>query len=1062
MSAEDDLVDLTGGSPAPVAVESEAAAEAQDFNSLEGIRLAMANLIQLTNEQTAASTEHPEYALAKKLLLELRTDHLKQLHVNTTTDEWKSVRVELYNARQTVRALKSSKKGGGEITGADTFKVRFAALSNVKEMVDWIIKAAEGADTAFHTANHADATEVQMETAVDDDPESSEIVGGGQAGGAPQSRVKSDLATRNTALFGHATRAEFTEDSFKDAEVLQSEILDGLGEISTNHFTEFDDERQRWEARIEATRKDGKDEPFQRAYEKMKQHAKQTTRLGKDPLGFWKSVPTKFKKLKSVAAKHEEERKQRIKDFEESLDVLDAYEGVRPQYDEEMISRSPSAEPRKRKRVPRRGDRVSAVSSRRQERGLSAPFDPARMYKKFEDVDESGERVGFGGTHDMLGTVTEDEFGTTGAKHGDVGSWIDVKQTYENILKEMQSFGSKGFRIRTKDDGSDHHLKLWGPAARKVGDKTTSKKKENNPWNWYDPYTNLFRTVRGQSKPGQAGEMHKEVLEGPLIQMYKKYQKTNLKAPLLHTLVVRKKPTRIEQQHGQQYSEISDRKLELLEGMLDDVTGYGSYRWSGADKKNNMTREGTDHTKMSRMRAYVQAFGSPEEAARATSGHPNKFEARELHGINMGNAKIMNKLFRHLDHVTGAKKPRASRGIKKLLNYRGTPAPPERVVMDLTLPDAPTPAPIAPPSLEAAPLSEPVFENEEADDSGVVYTKTKHTKGAPRKKVPPPARVPPVSAPVPVSRSTSPPPARVPPRPARVPPVSAPARPAKRRRTEPAQPEEKDSEPQLQGGIHYHKWPVFSPRQFRPRVASLSPPRRRPREVKRENAARGRVHAAAAQRRARQLTMSDRERQQSLIAQPSTRAFTEHTSYNHMIEGDLAPVGRVHLVSLGPDTGDQRDQHILTQLDADSNMGAQNLRERSRRGPFKASSGRSRVMGRSAHVSYRRRGHALEITVRRGVTDSEMSTLIGKLNAHRISSYKSILILISGSRKKLGTLDRIDMEKLREKIYQQLDKRPTIGLLLQDVQTEGVLHKGYSHSMNFAKDAQVLQRLFAK
>lgn len=210
------------------------------------------------------------------------------------------------------------------------------------------------------------------------------------------------------------------------------------------------------------------------------------------------------------------------------------------------------------------------------------------------------------------------------------------------------------------------------------------------------------------------------------------------------------------------------------------------------------------------------------------------------------------------------------------------------------------------------------------------------------------------------------------------------------------------------------------------------------------------------------MTMSDRERQQSLIAQPSTRAFTEHTSYNHMIEGDLAPVGRVHLVSLGPDTGDQRDQHILTQLDADSNMGAQNLRERSRRGPFKASSGRSRVMGRSAHVSYRRRGHALEITVRRGVTDSEMSTLIGKLNAHRISSYKSILILISGSRKKLGTLDRIDMEKLREKIYQQLDKRPTIGLLVQDVQTEGVLHKGYSHSMNFAKDAQVLQRLFAK
>ena len=204
------------------------------------------------------------------------------------------------------------------------------------------------------------------------------------------------------------------------------------------------------------------------------------------------------------------------------------------------------------------------------------------------------------------------------------------------------------------------------------------------------------------------------------------------------------------------------------------------------------------------------------------------------------------------------------------------------------------------------------------------------------------------------------------------------------------------------------------------------------------------------------ISMSARERQQNLVVQPSATALTEHTSYTHLIEGDLAPVGRVHLVSLGPDTGDQRQQHILTQMDADSNMGAQNLRERSRRGPFKRSTGRSRVMDRTAHVSYRRRGHALEITVRRGVTSSEMETLIGKIAAHRLSSSKT------GSRKKMGSLDRVDMEKLREKIYKELGKRPTIGLLLQDVHGKGILHKGYSHSMNFTKNNRLAVELLAK
>ena len=102
----------------------------------------------------------------------------------------------------------------------------------------------------------------------------------------------------------------------------------------------------------------------------------------------------------------------------------------------------------------------------------------------------------------------------------------------------------------------------------------------------------------------------------------------------------------------------------------------------------------------------------------------------------------------------------------------------------------------------------------------------------------------------------------------------------------------------------------------------------------------------------------------------------------------------VYLVRMGDAVGDQRDNHILTQLDADANMGAKTLLQRSKRGPFKRSSGRSRIMARTAHVSYRRRNGALEITVRRGITDSEMDTLIAKLGAHRLSTRSSFLYII--------------------------------------------------------------------
>jgi len=117
-------------------------------------------------------------------------------------------------------------------------------------------------------------------------------------------------------------------------------------------------------------------------------------------------------------------------------------------------------------------------------------------------------------------------------------------------------------------------------------------------------------------------------------------------------------------------------------------------------------------------------------------------------------------------------------------------------------------------------------------------------------------------------------------------------------------------------------------------------------------------------------------------------------------------------------------------MDADANMGAKTLREQSRRGPFKASSGRSRVLDRSAHVSYRRRGKALEITIRRGVTEYELDTLIGKLGAHRVGSHNAFLYIIKGnSKKKIGVLDRIDLTKLRDKIEECLITFRVVGLL---------------------------------
>ena len=251
----------------------------------------------------------------------------------------------------------------------------------------------------------------------------------------------------------------------------------------------------------------------------------------------------------------------------------------------------------------------------------------------------------------------------------------------------------------------------------------------------------------------------------------------------------------------------------------------------------------------------------------------------------------------------------------------------------------------------------------------------------------------------------------------------------------------------------------FSPAMFRPSPVSQFKPivagKKRPLHGKSVKFERG------AARRPPSPADLQKLRQHNLSVETVYKGAERNTSYNHLIDGDLAPVGRVHLVKMG-NVGDQRDNHILAQMDADANMGAKTLLQRSKRGPFKRSSGRSRMMSKTAHVSYRRRNGALEITVRRGVTEQEMGTLIAKLGAHRLSTRNAYLYIIKGgSKKKIAALAQVKLEKLRMKIYDCLDKYSTIGLLVQDTYEKGALHKGYSHGMEMVDAMRKMPGLFA-
>ena len=124
--------------------------------------------------------------------------------------------------------------------------------------------------------------------------------------------------------------------------------------------------------------------------------------------------------------------------------------------------------------------------------------------------------------------------------------------------------------------------------------------------------------------------------------------------------------------------------------------------------------------------------------------------------------------------------------------------------------------------------------------------------------------------------------------------------------------------------------------------------------------------------------------------------------------------------------------HFMTELETDKNRGRAMLVANST-GPFKRSTGQSRIQSRSAHVVYRRRGHRTEITIRRGVSDHELSVFKAKMGMHRGFSSQTIVELVGATRKMLGFLHQIDLDMLVTKLLNILHTRTSsVGIVLID------------------------------
>ena len=177
----------------------------------------------------------------------------------------------------------------------------------------------------------------------------------------------------------------------------------------------------------------------------------------------------------------------------------------------------------------------------------------------------------------------------------------------------------------------------------------------------------------------------------------------------------------------------------------------------------------------------------------------------------------------------------------------------------------------------------------------------------------------------------------------------------------------------------------------------------------------------------------------------------------HLLQTDggfSQPVmGRVHIVQ---PASNYSDKHFMHDVEGDINEGQKVLVERSRRGPFKEQRGRSTVMDRSAHVTYRKRAGAFEITARRGITQSEMQQLLSKLGIHRMSVYGSHLVIIKGGKRyRLGPLAEINLKYLTELVEECIDQYGSCGLEITESRSgSGALYNPGAHSARFKSNAR--------
>ena len=106
-------------------------------------------------------------------------------------------------------------------------------------------------------------------------------------------------------------------------------------------------------------------------------------------------------------------------------------------------------------------------------------------------------------------------------------------------------------------------------------------------------------------------------------------------------------------------------------------------------------------------------------------------------------------------------------------------------------------------------------------------------------------------------------------------------------------------------------------------------------------------------------------------------------------------------------------------------------------------------MSRSTNVLNRSRGRIFETTIRKKCSEHELNMVIHRLRTHADSNVAAGVFLVIGkSRKFVGHLNEIDLNKLRQRLKKAL-QRGTVGIEVVDLKTGGALHAPHVHSAKY-------------